>query len=880
MKKMNIFKKKYLIIAITALLVLSISASMIIVQTSDAHTPPWNIPTFAFINVSPDPIGVGQYVNVIMWVDKVPNGAAWTNSIRLHNYKLTITTPTGVETKTWDEIVDTTSSQYYSYTPHTVGNYTFKFEFLGSTYTWPGDFQNDTFLPSSATTTLTVQEEQITTITSYPLPSEYWTRPIYGENTDWWIISSNWLGEGGPQTTASFSGYQVAVPDAVGSRTGHIMWTLPLQSGGVVGGDMLTVQGQTYFDGTAYIPRYANPIILEGKLIYREPLSYGATSTTRSGENGRTFCRDIRTGELNWVSDNMSTPSFGLIFDVQNQNEHGVCQPMVISVVGTTWYVYDAFAGIKLCEVINVPTGTEAMGPNGEFIKYVIANAGTNEKPNYRLCEWNSTRLFMPEGQTVPQTYGIIDASISSGINNRYDWNVSLPWLTEAAALPDWSAASSGVRPHVAKWNDLILCHNGSFASGGDMFSPASWTPYNYFAINVNPSSGALGSLKWIKQFNPPAGNISTNFGGYDFDKHVFLENYKETRQWVAYDMNTGNKLWGPTESQAAWDYYGIAGVEDRTALIAYGKVYSQFFSGILYCYDEMTGKLLWTYGNGGEGNSTASGYYGGYGVYPTAIMAIGNEVIYMGATEHTVSTPIYKGAKVRAVSAIDGTELWATSSFVNSFHTTSMAIADGFTTWWNGYDASIYTTGRGPSHTTVLIRNDAVTQGNSLLIQGTIMDTASGTTQDEQIARFPDGVPCVSDGSMDEWMGYIYQQRPCPTNVTGVTVSIDVLDANGNYRNIGTAITDANGFYSFAWQPDVPGKYTVYANFAGTNGYWPSNAETAFYVSEAPQATAQPTPATQLSMADQYFLPAVAGIIVAIFIVGAILALLIRKRP
>ncbi|MGD6852769.1 MAG: PQQ-binding-like beta-propeller repeat protein [Candidatus Bathyarchaeia archaeon] len=854
---------------------------MIIVQTSDAHTPAWEIPTFAFINVSPDPVGVGQYVNVIMWLDKVPNAAAYTNDIRLHNYKLTITTPSGhTETKTWDVVIDTTSSQYYSYTPTETGNYTFKFEHLGTTYTWDGPYQNDTFLPSSATTSLTVQEEQITTISSYPLPEEYWTRPIYGENTDWWVLSSNWLGEGGPQTTASFSGYQVAVPDAVGSRTGHIMWTLPLQSGGVVGGDMLTVEGVTYFEGTAYIPRYTNPIILEGKLIYREPLSYGATSTTRSGENGRTFCRDLRTGELNWVNENMSTPSFGLIFDVQNQNEHGVCPPMVVSVVGTTWHVYDAFAGIKLCEVINVPTGTEAMGPNGEFLKYVIANAGTNENPDYRLCEWNSTLLFMPQGQTVPQTYGTIDASISSGPNNRYNWNVSLPWLTEAAALPDWSAASSGVRPHVANYNDLLLCHNGSFASGGDMFSPASWTPYNYFAINLNPDQGALGTLRWMKQFNPPPGNISTNFGGYDFEKHVFLEEYKETSQWVAYDMNTGNKLWGPTEPQNSWDYYGVAGVEDRIAMIAYGKVYSQFFSGTLYCYDEMTGELLWTYGNGGEGNSTASGYYGGYGVYPTAIMAIGNEVIYMAATEHTVSTPIYKGAKVRAVNAINGTELWTTSSFVNSFHTTSMAIADGFTTWWNGYDNQIYTTGRGPSHTTVLIQNDVIDQGSSVLIKGTVMDTATGTTQDEQIARFPDGVACVSDESMDEWMGYIYQQRPCPGDITGVTVSIDVLDANGNYRNIGTAKSDANGFYSLAWLPDIPGTYTVFANFAGTNGYWPSSAETSFAVDEV--APTQPTavPQTGLATTSDLIMYLAIGFIATIIAIAIVGLLLLRKRP
>ena len=64
-------------------------------------------------------------------------------------------------------------------------------------------------------------------------------------------------------------------------------------------------------------------------------------------------------------------------------------------------------------------------------------------------------------------------------------------------------------------------------------------------------------------------------------------------------------------------------------------------------------------------------------------------------------------------------------------------------------------------------------------------------------------------------------------------------LDSNGNYRTIGTATTDASGTYSLTWTPDIPGNYTVIATFAGTNGYWPSSAETAFNVMQAPAATA-----------------------------------------
>ena len=120
--------------------------------------------------------------------------------------------------------------------------------------------------------------------------------------------------------------------------------------------------------------------------------------------------------------------------------------------------------------------------------------------------------------------------------------------------------------------------------------------------------------------------------------------------------------------------------------------------------------------------------------------------------------------------------------------------------------------------------------------------------------------------------------QKPKPANATGVEITLEVLDANGNYRNIGTATSDANGFYSFKWEPDIPGKYTVVATFGGSNSYWRSSSEAAFNVEEAPVDTPEPTP-MPASMADLYILPGIIGIIIAIVIVGAVLFLLLRRR-
>jgi len=207
-------------------------------------------------------------------------------------------------------------------------------------------------------------------------------------------------------------------------------------------------------------------------------------------------------------------------------------------------------------------------------------------------------------------------------------------------------------------------------------------------------------------------------------------------------------------------------------------------------------------------------------------------------------------------------------------------AIADGFLVTWNSFDKQIYTFGKGQTATTASIQNDIITNGNDVLIKGKVTDQSPGTQQSTQKANFPDGVPAVSDTSMTDWMEYIYMQQPKPSNTTGVPVTLSVIDANGNYREIGTTTTNDDGFYSFQWTPDISGKYTVYASFGGSESYWPSHTVTAFSVKDA-APTPTPSPIAQQSVADLYFVPAITGLFVAIIVVGALMAiLLIRKRP
>jgi hypothetical protein len=77
--------------------------------------------------------------------------------------------------------------------------------------------------------------------------------------------------------------------------------------------------------------------------------------------------------------------------------------------------------------------------------------------------------------------------------------------------------------------------------------------------------------------------------------------------------------------------------------------------------------------------------------------------------------------------------------------------VADDTLTVYNPYDGKVYAFSKSPSSMTVDITNDVVAYGSSVMIKGAITDISAGTQQNEQAARFPHGVPCIS---------YISQKR------------------------------------------------------------------------------------------------------------------------
>ena len=265
-----------------------------LLPSTEARQPGWTWVSYAYLTASPNPVGVGQTVAVVMWIDGPLPGATVTNDIRRHDYKLTITDPTGqTEVKNYPIVSDTTSVQYTQYTPTKTGNYTFKFEYPEQVYTWgsgANSYNGDIFHSASKTVVLTVQDTPVpAAVDSYPLPTEYWTRPIEGENSYWYTIASNW--QGSPYVLGAGAGYGIPgaiQTDGAGPNSSHVMWTKPIQWGGVVGGDRTgDIYGEMWYSGLSYNTQIRKPAHHERRTLLSRTLGQWS--------NRRRLCRSKPT---------------------------------------------------------------------------------------------------------------------------------------------------------------------------------------------------------------------------------------------------------------------------------------------------------------------------------------------------------------------------------------------------------------------------------------------------------------------------------------------------------------------------------------------------------------------------------------------------------
>lgn len=806
------------------LLVLSLTIPLLVIPQNASAL---SIDTYALLSVGPNPIGVGQTLFIVMWLDKPPpvpqTQTSTERAIPYTNLTVTVTDPDNVVSTLGPFTSDSTGSAATSFIPNKVGNYTFQLHYGGESIygrRLAGDpMTTDYYKPSkSYVVRVSVQEEPISASAGAPLPSEYWTRPIDAQNYEWNTFGGNWLGlplqfASGYNADGTFNPYSAA------PKTAHILWTIPQAFGGIVGDQF---KDSAYYTGLSYQEKWNPPtaVVINGRLYYHK--TAGPTAAIEG-----LSCVDMRTGQEIWFQ-NATSISFGQLWRVETMNVHGVHAFLWDYRSGTST-LYDAFTGRPLLRVTGCQSATKvAMSTDGDLLVYTMnANAGW-------MTLWNSSKAINPNDALTWAP------SLTATYNwaNGVMWNVTIPRITGQT----WTQYGDGVIITTAAFREAdppVRTVAGYDANTGANLWIMNLTDYT-IRPQYNLSPVSQGCFAWFKQ---------------------------ETTEWYGFDARTGKQIWGPTQPYAnAFGMYSASfrGAGAPNPQVAYGKIFTAGYDGVVHAIDIKTGKTVWEFYSG----TTLDTVYGHYPFYGGVTIA--DDVVFATANEHTPNDPLWRGAKIYAINATTGQQIWNLSSWA-----TGTVVADGYLLEFNNYDGELYAIGKGTSKITVEAPMTSTTLGSTITIRGTVTDTSPGTQQNKLSMRFPNGVPAVADVSMTKWMEYLYMQQAKPTDPIGVPVTLSVVDSNGNYREIGTTIS-SDGFFTFNWKPDIEGQYVVYATFAGSESYWPSHAITSFSVDPI-AATPSPYPVTVLPPTEMYIIGSTIAIIIAITIVGL---LMLKKRP
>lgn len=838
---------------IAMLLLLAFAATMItaIPIAAQEEEPP-TMKTYPIIDAIPNPVGVGEQTlirtGILQQLGTVDLG--W-EGVTVEVVKPDNSTETLGPLRT-----DSTGSTFTIYTPEEVGTYRLTTHFpeqanpVGFLNFEGGNFiaEGTIMLEStSETLELVVQADPLTAYPDQPLPTEYWSRPIDPQLRSWYTIAGNWV----DRPKNSWALYNE------GPRTPHVLWSKPLTTGGLIGGlwgpGQVPVSAET---GDAYEGKFPGSIILNGILYYNR---------VDPGTESAIIAVNLHTGE-DWLYKNNSQLSFGQILYFNSYNYDGVFTYIWVTSGAPgneTWVAYDPFSGAEQIRITNVPSGTRTYGPSGEILIYQI------DYENNWLALWNSTDCGLQNAEIGTPDYGswgntAHGDALGLGLNGTnprcYSWNVSIQ--------PGLTAGQSFFTPILEVFPDRVMSVDFNL------------TRVRVWALSTEPDE--QGTLLFDKVWPAPAewleGTNTLHYVGAtnEGENGVIAVWSKELRKHYGFSTETGDFLW-ETESENYADAYGWGNVE-HTWYFAYDHLYSVGVAGIVYAYSLETGDIVWTYEMDDPYNEPVTGNnWWGW------ISLITDGIVYVGTLEHSAEMPLPRGGPFIALNATTGDVIWRVNGMFRQTRWGGNAIlGDSIIATMDTYDQQVYAIGKGPSAITFTASPKVSIEGSSVIVEGAVTDISPGTKDPEIALRFPNGVPAVSDESQSEWMLYVYKQFERPSNVTGVPLSIDVIDANGNFRNVGTTTTDRFGTFSFDWIPDITGRYTVMISFVGSDAYYPSFAQSAFVVDAAGDGDGGTGgDGDGESPADMYFIPAVIGIIVAIVVVGIILALLLlRRRP
>jgi hypothetical protein len=836
------------IVSIALILILTVSAFMAAVSSANAAfvaKPPYD--TFAYISANPNPVGVGQMVLVTFRVDQPAYGAV-ANSGHFNGTSVTITLPNNTTDVRTNLAMDATSSGWFAYYPTMAGTYTFQMHFPEQVYnvtSGPNTNQYTYKADDSEVISLTVQEEPIPSYDrSPPLPTDYWTRPVYAENKNWWQVADSWLMKDYDLMSRSFAGSPAFAPYSAAPQSAHLLWTKPIIPGGIAGGRL---GDKDFYTGISY-EQFFEGMILNGVIFYTE---HGLTGTSSYG----TRFIDLYTGkDYPLMYMNNTNVAFAQLIETDNPNEHGVIPYLIVqrSVGGvsfggfmfggdTYWDFYEMLPDMQgeprlafsLADLSPV-TGTTTFGPNGEILSYVTGGNSTHRW----LAMFNSSRAVLGLSFSGIETWGP-----SGSINGSR-------LLSEGpGAAPNVAAAEAqshspymGIQWNVTFAKPTTSTNNPSIrlvnVEEGWLLMTAtdsSGYPYVYYDVgfnigNIAKQRSADGT--YPTYINPTfAANRTMIHDIHDRVSNnllngVYVRFDEGEEVYYCFNMNDGSLRWQTAPIDNAWALF------TRDYEFAYDKLVTSGFDGHVRAFNVADGSLAWDFYKG------TAGFENAYGTYPEyAGFTIADHTVYCTADEHSSDAILWRGAQMWAINIDTGDLVWKLNGMYRH-----PIVADEILVGLNSYDGQLYAFGRGPTQTTVNAPLTQVNLGESAMVTGMVTDQSPGALTK------PYPVAAVSEDSMNFYMEYVYEQKELPSNVTGVSVTIEAINPNNEYESLGTATSDASGFFHFAWQPEMAGTYKVIATFHGSEGYGPSYAEAAVVVGSgsvnpSPVQTPTPTP-------------------------------------
>jgi hypothetical protein len=847
-------KNKAMAITFSLVLMLTMAVSIIAISVK-AQAP--TLKTYPFVDANPNPVGVGDDVLIRTGIfqQAAAVGYGW------EDLTVTVTDPDDKTSTLGPFDTDSTGSTFYvtvfdeagtyklqTHFPEQVNPVTF-FNMEGGNMILNGTIM---LASDSEVVELVVQEEPLPSYPGHPLPTEYWSRPIDPQLREWFSIAGNWVSR--PKNSLAL--YNNDSPE-----TAHVLWTKPYTTGGLVGG--LWGAGQVPSSaetGDAYAGKYLDSVIMNGVLYYNR-------DDAKVGSNG--ICAvDLRTGEELWFRNN-TLLSFGQIFYFNSYNYDGVFDYIwdASGGGGSIWNAYDPFTGEWLYTMTNVPTtGTRVYGPSGEILIY------QTDYENRWMALWNSTAA----GQTAPNfaiedaAYGswgayyagnlVHGSTINASDPRSYSWNVTIP-----AGL---TAGSSFFVPILEIYPDRVV------SIDFNQTRVRVWALSTEGLTKTSTSTSAIFDREWT---NVPdewlEGSNTLHYVGStnEIENGIIAVWSKELRKHYGFSLEDGSYQW-ETDSEIWLDIYGWGNVE-HTWYFAYGKLYSVGVGGIVYAYDLETGDTAWTYDMTDPYNEPVTGNnWWGW------ITNIADGKVYIGTVEHSAEMPLPRGGPFICLNATSGDVIWRVNGMFRQTRWGGCAVmGDSIIATMDTYDQRIYAIGKGPSATAVTASPKISLHGSNVLVEGMVTDISAGTKDDALTARFPNGVPAVSDANMSAWMLYVYKQFEKPADTIGVEVIVSVLDPNTNCYEVARATTDESGYFGCTFEPEVPGFYKIIATFEGSGAYYASYAETFVNVEEAPVVT-EPTP-SPAPMTDTIVTGFGIGMIIAIVVIGLVIILMLRRR-